>query len=61
MSDDLLQHPNIVIVLHLCLYMSREIDVEDDNYLYRKLIDYTCMVIISCKHMIPITLNMAKT
>jgi hypothetical protein len=61
MSDDLPPHSNIVIELHLCLYVSYEIDVEDDNYLYHKLIDYTCMVSISCKHMILITLNMAKT
>jgi hypothetical protein len=41
--------------------MSYEIDVDDDNYLYHKLNDYTCMLSISCKHMILITLNMTKT
>jgi hypothetical protein len=61
MSDDLPPHPNIVIELSLCLYMSYEIDVEDDNYVYHKLIDYTCMLSISGKHMILITLYMAKT
>jgi hypothetical protein len=61
MSDDLSPHPNIVIELHLCLYMSYDIDVDDDNYLYHKLIDYTCMLGIRCKHIILITLNMAKT
>jgi hypothetical protein len=43
MGDACSSHLNIVIELHLCLYMSYEIDVEDDNYLYHKLIDYTCM------------------
>jgi hypothetical protein len=43
MSGAMPLHPNIVIELHLCLYMRYEIDVEDDNYLYHKLIDYTCM------------------
>jgi hypothetical protein len=41
--------------------MSYEIDVDVDNYLYHKLIDYTCMLSIICKHMILIILNMAKT
>jgi hypothetical protein len=34
MSDDLLPHSNVVIELHLCLYMSYGMDV-DDNYLYQ--------------------------
>jgi hypothetical protein len=38
-----------------------EIDVDDDNYLYHKLIDYTCMLRVGCKPMILITLNLAKT
>jgi hypothetical protein len=38
-----LPHLDVVIELHLCLYMSYEIDDVDDNYLYHKLIDYTCM------------------
>jgi hypothetical protein len=37
-----------------------EIDI-DDNYLYHKLIGYTCMLSIGCTPMIIITLNMAKT
>jgi hypothetical protein len=41
--------------------MSYEIDVDDDNYLYHKLIHYTCMLSIGCKHMILMTLNVAKT
>jgi hypothetical protein len=32
-----------------------EIDVNDDNYLYHKLIDYTCMFSIGCNPMILIT------
>jgi hypothetical protein len=44
MSDDLPPHSNVVIELHLCLYMSYKIDVDDDNNLYHKLIDYTCMI-----------------
>jgi hypothetical protein len=60
MSDDLPPHPNIVIELHLCLYMSYEIDVDDDNYLYHNLIDYTCMISIGCKPMIMIILNWIK-
>jgi hypothetical protein len=43
------------------IHMYIEIDIDDDNYLYNKLIDYTCMLSIRCKHMILITLNMAKT
>jgi hypothetical protein len=43
------------------IHMSYEIDVDVDNYLYHKLIDYTCMLSIICKHMILIILNMAKT
>jgi hypothetical protein len=38
-----------------------EIDVDDKNYLYQKLINYTCMLSIGCKPMILITVNMAKT
>jgi hypothetical protein len=60
MSGDLLPHPNVVIELHLCLYMSYEIGVDDDNYLYHKLVDYTCMISIGCKPMIMITLNWVK-
>jgi hypothetical protein len=55
MSDNLPPHPNVVIELHLCLYMCYEIDVEDDNYLYNKLIDYTWMFSIRCKPIIIIT------
>jgi hypothetical protein len=40
---------NVVIELYLYLYMSYEIDVEDDNYLYHRLIDYTCRFSIGCK------------
>jgi hypothetical protein len=29
-----------------------EMDVDDDNYLYQKLIDYTCMISMGCKPMI---------
>jgi hypothetical protein len=43
------------------IHMYYEMNVDDKNYLYQKLIDYTCMLSISCKHMILITLNMAKT
>jgi hypothetical protein len=43
------------------IHMYIEIDVVDDKYLYHKLFGYTCMLSISCKHMILITLNMAKT
>jgi hypothetical protein len=60
MSDDLPPHPNIVIELQFCLYMSYGIDVEDDNYLYHKLIDYTCMFSIRCKPIIIITLTWLK-
>jgi hypothetical protein len=60
MSGDLPPHPNIVIELHLCLYMSYGIGVDDDNYLYHKLVDYTCMISIGCKPMIMITLNWVK-
>jgi hypothetical protein len=43
------------------IHMSYELNIDDDNYLYHKLIDFTFMLSLSCKHMIPITLNMAKT
>jgi hypothetical protein len=32
--------------------MYYEMDVDDDNYLYHKLIDYTCMLSIGCKPML---------
>jgi hypothetical protein len=51
MSDDLPPHPNVVIELSLCLYMYYEMDVDDDNYLYHKFIDNTCMLSIGCKPM----------
>jgi hypothetical protein len=60
MSDDMPPHPNIVIELHLCLYMSYEIDVDDDNYSYHKLMNYTCMISIGCKPVIMIILNRWK-
>jgi hypothetical protein len=60
MSNDLLPHPNIVIELHLCLYMSYEMDVDDDNYLYQLLFDNTCMLSIGCKPMMLSTLIWLK-
>jgi hypothetical protein len=36
------------------IHMSYEIDVDDDNYLYHKLIEYTCMLRICFK---PIYVN----
>jgi hypothetical protein len=59
MSDDLPPHPNVVIEFHLCLYMSYEMEV-DDNYLYQILFDYICMISIGCKPMIIITLIWLK-
>jgi hypothetical protein len=38
-----------------------KIDIDYVKYLYHKLIVYNCMLSISCKHMILITFNMAKT
>jgi hypothetical protein len=55
-SDDLPLHPNVVIELHLCLYMSYGMDV-DDNYLYQILIGYTCMLSIGRKPMMLSTLT----
>jgi hypothetical protein len=60
MSDDLPPHPNVVIKIHLCLYMSYEMDVDDDNYLYHKLINNTCMLSIGCKPMMLSTLMWIK-
>jgi hypothetical protein len=37
------------------IHLYIEMDVDDDNYLYQKLIDYTCMISIGCKPMILIT------
>jgi hypothetical protein len=60
MSDDLPPHPNIVIQLHLYLYMYYEMNVVDDKYLYEILIDYTCMVSIAYKPMMSSTLIWLK-
>jgi hypothetical protein len=43
------------------IHMAYEKDVDDVKYLYQILIGYTCMLSINYKHMILITLNMAKT
>jgi hypothetical protein len=59
-SDDLPPHPNIVIKLSLCLFMYYEMDVDDKNYLYHKLIDYSCMISIGCKPMMLSTLIWLK-
>jgi hypothetical protein len=56
MSDDLPPHPNIISEPSLCLYMYYEMDVDDDNYLYHKFIDNTCMLSIGCKPMMLSTL-----
>jgi hypothetical protein len=42
------------------IHMYIEIDVEVDKYVYHKLIDYTFMLSIGCKHMILIILILAK-
>jgi hypothetical protein len=42
------------------IHMYFEIDVDDDNYLYRKLFDITCMLSMCCKHMMLITLTWLK-
>jgi hypothetical protein len=42
------------------IHMYIEIDVDDDNYLYQKLIDYTCMLRIGCKPIYANEYNMAK-
>jgi hypothetical protein len=59
MSVDLPPHPNVVNELHLCLYMSYEMDV-DGNYLYQMLFDNTCMLSICCKPMMLSTLIWLK-
>jgi hypothetical protein len=43
------------------IHMYYEMDVDDDNYLYQILFGYTYMLSISYKHMILITLYLAKT
>jgi hypothetical protein len=43
------------------IHMYIEIDVDADNCLYRKLIDYTWMLSIGCKPMILIILTLPKT
>jgi hypothetical protein len=60
MSDDLLPHPNVVIELHLCLYMAYDMNVGDDNYSCHKLIDYSCMLSIGYKPMMLSTLIWLK-
>jgi hypothetical protein len=50
MSDGLIpmsEHSNQTSIM---MHMSYENDVHDDNYLYQMLIDYNCMLSISCKH-----------
>jgi hypothetical protein len=59
MSDHLLSHPNVVIKLHLCLYMSYAMDV-GGNYLYQMLFDNTCMLSIGYKPMMLNTLIWLK-
>jgi hypothetical protein len=46
---------NVVILPSFMIYKYYEIDVDDKNYLYLKLFDYTCMLRIGCKPMILIT------
>jgi hypothetical protein len=36
-------------------HMYIEMNVDDYNYLYQILFDYTCMIRIGCKHMMLIT------
>jgi hypothetical protein len=43
------------------IHIYYEMNVDYVNYLYQKLFGYTCMLRIRGKHMILITLNMAKT
>jgi hypothetical protein len=38
------------------IHMAYEMNVVDDNYLYHKLIDNTCMLSIGCKPMMLSTL-----
>jgi hypothetical protein len=45
-----------LIVVHMFI----EIDVDDKNYLYQILFDYTYMLRIGCKHMILITKTWLK-
>jgi hypothetical protein len=46
---------NVVILLSFMIHKYYDIDVDDKNYLYQILFDYTCMLRIGCKHMLPIT------
>jgi hypothetical protein len=43
------------------IHMYYEMVVDDKNYLYQKLFNYTCMLTLGCKPMILITFNLAKT
>jgi hypothetical protein len=42
------------------IHMAYEMDVDDDNYLYRVLFDNTCMLSIGCKSMMLSTLICLK-
>jgi hypothetical protein len=42
------------------IHLYIEIDIDDDNYLYHKLIDYSCMLRIGCKPIYANQCNMAK-
>jgi hypothetical protein len=46
---------NVVILPSFMFHKYYEIDVDDKNYLYQMLIDYTCMFSVGCKHMMLIT------
>jgi hypothetical protein len=46
---------NIVIVSSFMIHKYYEIHVDDKNYLYQILFDYTCMLRIGCKPMMLIT------
>jgi hypothetical protein len=60
-SDDFPPNPNVVIKLSVCLYLYHEMNVDDDKYLYHKLIDITCMFRIGCKPIYANYFNRAKT
>jgi hypothetical protein len=51
---------NIVILPPFMTHKYYEIDVDDKNYLYQILFDYTCMFRIGCKPMMLITSTWLK-
>jgi hypothetical protein len=61
MGDGLIPMSKCSNYTSFLIHMYIEIDVDDKNYLYQILFDYTCMLSIGCKPMMINHFNLAKT